>query len=162
MVVIRSATRHKEEALLGSEDSNLGNSAVDLLALELGARIFSSEDSRLIGRETSRQFARWFDSERRALALDWLDEVRVRVRGAVREHRRAARRDPSLSPAGEIKVLFQLFLFEMTSNLLYCLICLRGPSHVSNLAGSFLDGAKRMRMVTQAALPPVSVETAKN
>jgi hypothetical protein len=107
MLVIRSETRHAEEALFGSEDSTLGDEAADLLALELGARIFSCEDSRLIGRETSRKFARWFDSERRALALDWLDEVRIRVRGAVREHRRAASRAPGLSPTSEIKVLFQ-------------------------------------------------------
>jgi hypothetical protein len=161
--LIRARTRGSDGALRWAEEESSSDEAEDLLAVELGARIFSPEDSRLIDAETSPQFSDWFDSERRALALNWLDQVRGRVREIVREHRHAASQNPAVRPADEIKLGFGFFLFELTSQILYCLICLRGPRHVSTLVGSFLGAAGKLRTIVQGAMPAkVSVEIVKN
>jgi hypothetical protein len=160
--LMRTENRTSPEALGWEEDSTRSDES-DLLAVELGARIFSSEDSRLIAAETSPKFASWFESERRALALDWLEQVRKRVRQIVREHRRAASQNPGVRPADELKLVSQFLWFEMTSNILYCFIRLRGPRHASTLVGSFLDGAGRVRAMVEGPMPaPMSIEMVKN
>ena len=51
----------------------------DPLTAELSRRIFRSEDSDFVGRETPPHFARAFREERTALSLDWLRELRNQV-----------------------------------------------------------------------------------
>src|SRR5437660_8356208 len=74
------------------------------LTSELSARIFDPEDSNFVASETSRQFTRQFRRERTQLALDWLRAVRSQVNQLIRTHARAARRNPDLKPADEIKL----------------------------------------------------------
>jgi hypothetical protein len=146
---IRSDIRRSEAILWGKQLDALRDEEDDLLAVELGARIFGPEDSRLINAETAPTFGRWFQSERKALALGWLAEVRDRVRKIVREHRLAASENPHIRRGDEMRVAFQFLLFELMSGVLYFVIFVRGPSHASGVVRSLLDWAGRLRTLAQ-------------
>jgi hypothetical protein len=164
LAAMRSDTRSADEVLCRTQEMESADEEQDLLALELGARIFNSEDSRVIVSETWPDFARWFHSQRKTLALDWLREVRGHVRQIIREHRQAARQSPDADPVGELKLAVQFLLFELASGILYALIWMRGPADLSAAVESFLDATARLRKAVDAALPVVgpAADTAKN
>lgn len=159
LVSIRPDTRNADEVLCCIEKSDSWENEPDLLAVELGARIFSSEDSRAVGSETWRDFARWFRSERKILALDWLREVRGHVRKIIREHRRAARQHPDADPIQELRLALRFFLFELTSGILYGLVWMRGPDDLARAVELFLEAAAKLRKAAERALPPTDSAT---
>jgi hypothetical protein len=123
----------------------------DGLALEIGERIFDSADWEMVRREATPRLARRFRKERTFLALEWLRLVRNQVRHLVREYRRAARVDESVSAAGELGMAIQILLFELTTGLLWCLIAIHGPSGAAKLLGWSLDSARKLRRITGEA-----------
>jgi hypothetical protein len=161
---IRPDTREADEVLSRTQEMESADEQRDLLALELGARIFNSADSQVIVSETWPDFARWFHSRRKMLALDWLREVRGHVRQIIREHRQAARQRPDADPVDELKLAVQFLLFELASGILYALIWMRDPADLSTVVESFLDGTARLRRAVDRALPAAgpTAETAKN
>jgi len=136
----------------------------NLLAFGLGARIFSSEDYRLVQTETSARFGGWFDRERKALALDWLARVRTHVRKIIWEHRITAARSRSLEPAKELELAFQFLVFEATGRILYCLILIQGPANLSTVTGTFLAVTEKLRNLLERTVqtPTATLEAVKN
>jgi hypothetical protein len=124
----------------------------DHLTSELSARIFNPDDSDFVTRESPRQIARSFRRERAALALLWLLEVRRHVNLLMRAHRRAARSNPDLKPAGELRLGFEFLLFQVTSGILYLVIWLIGPLHAATLVGHSLELAGELRKMTEDIL----------
>jgi hypothetical protein len=148
----RSEIRRSDATFSWIQPDGVCDEPEDLLAIELGARIFNAEDSRLINAETPPNFVRWFQSERKALALGWLREVRGRVREIVRDHRVAASKNRHVRPLGEMRIAFQFLIFEVMSGILYLLICVRGPSHASNVVRSVLDWAAQLRTLAHEVI----------
>jgi hypothetical protein len=128
----------------------------DPLTSELSARIFDPEDADFVTRECSRQIAQSFRGQRAALALDWLLEVRKHVNLLMRAHRMAARSNPGLKPAGELRLGFEFLLFQITTEILYLVIGVIGPPHAAALVGYSLQLAGRLREMTEAILPAAS------
>jgi hypothetical protein len=124
----------------------------DPLTSELSARIFNPEDSDFVTRESSRQIARSFRIERAALALHWLLEVRRHVYLLMRAHLSAARSNPDLKPAGELRLGFEFLLFRVTSGILYVVIWLIGPLHAATLVRYSLELAGELRKMTEDIL----------
>src|SRR5438105_2083574 len=125
----------------------------DCLTSELSARIFDPEDLDFVASETPRQLTRQFRRERTALALDWLRAVRGQVNQLIRDHLRAARGNPDLKPADEIRLGFEFLLFQLTSGILYLVIWAYGPPRAAKLVGYSLDLAAQLRKVTEDVLP---------
>lgn len=128
----------------------------DLLSFELGARVFSSDDYRLVKSETSTRFARWFDHERTALALDWLARVQTQVRKITSEHRISAAQSPGLKPARELELAFQFLVFEAIGRILYCLILVHGPANLSVIVERFLSATARLRTLLEHTETPTA------
>lgn len=126
----------------------------DPLNSGLSTRLFDPEDAYFVASETSRGDARQFRQERTALALDWLREVRGQVNQLVRAHVRAARGNPGLNPADEIKLGFEFLLFQLTSGILYSVVWACGPPRAAKLVGYSLELAGQLRnIVTEDVLP---------
>jgi hypothetical protein len=125
----------------------------DPLTSELSAKMFDREDSDFVASESSRQMARSFRRQRAALALDWLVEVRKYVRLLMRAHRRAARSNPDLKPADELRLGSGFLLFEVTTGILYLVIWAIGPTHAAALVGYSLQLAGQLGKMAEAILP---------
>jgi hypothetical protein len=133
---------------------DLKNPALDL---EVSARIFSSEDFGLVARETSRQFALRFREERTVLALAWLRQLRTEVRGLMYDHRRAARGNRDIKPTGELRLVFEALLFQLTSGILWWIVWGYGPLHATRLLRWSLELAGKLRRISGEVLPATSV-----
>lgn len=129
------------------------NEEQDPLVLELGKRIFSVEDRCLVASETPSQFASGFHDERTLLALEWVRQVRVRVRGVIKEHRRAARVRSDVRTASELKLASEFLTFELASGVLYCLIVVRGLSGAAKVLDWYLRSALKLRGMMQQIAP---------
>ena len=123
------------------------------LDLEVGARIFSSKDFGFVARETQRQFALRFREERTVLALAWLRQLRAKVRRLMRDHRRAARSNRDLKPTEELKLVFEAFLFQLTSGILSWIVWGYGPLHATRLLRWSLELAGKLRRISEEVLP---------
>lgn len=154
LVLRRSARLHVDAQVYWCEEPVL--SGEDALLLELGTRIFAPEDYALVKLETSREFHRRFRAERTALALGWLDQVRRGAGRLMRAHVRAARRNPNLRPADEVKLGFEFLVFRLTIGLLYCAVWLRGPLHAAKLVGYCSELARELKRMSVEALPVAS------
>ena len=153
LVLWRERQRGLNENLLEGEEETSPPFGGDPVTSELSARIFDPEDSEFVAGETSRQTARSFRRQRAALALDWLGEVRKEVSLLMRAHRRSARSNPDLTPAGELKLGFEFLLFQVTTGTLYLVIWLIGPLHAARLVGYSLELAGQLRKLSEDILP---------
>ena len=164
-LLLQFALRRSSHRRLNWSDEHvlfdLKNPALDL---EVSARIFSSEDFDFVKREVPRQYALRFSEERTVLALGWLCRVRSQVNGLIRAYRRAARGNRDLKPTDELKLVFEVLLFQLTSGILWWVIWFHGPLHAAKLLGWSLELAGKLRRITEAVLPaatPAGVEIIK-
>jgi hypothetical protein len=134
----------------------------DSLATELSARIFSAEDSEFVSSETCASAARAFQQERTTLALEWLRGVRTQVNRLFRSHLQAARQNPDLKPAGELRLGMHFLTFQLTTGILYIVIRMRGPLPAARLVLFSLLLSEKMLKMAKDVLPSagtaVSVE----
>lgn len=160
LLLRRGSRRSFDWESYGTEEETALPFEWDSLTSELCAKIFNPEDSDFVASESSGQFARKFRQERTVLALDWLRGVRSQVNLLMRAHVRAARWNPDLRPADELRLGFDFLLFQLTSGILYVVIWVQGPLHASKLVGYSLGLTRKLREITDV-LPvgrPVAVE----
>jgi hypothetical protein len=154
LLVLRWSARLRMDTLANrSEEPFSVPPGEDSLSLGLGSRIFDPEDYDFVARETSPEFHRRFRAERTALALAWLDQVRGGIGGLIRAHVRAARGNPNLWPADEVKLGFEFLVFRITVGLLYGAVWLRGPVNAAKLVGHCVKLAGELKRMTVETLP---------
>lgn len=149
----RRGRRDLDWEAYGSGQETSGASGWDSLTSDLSARIFDSEDSDFVASETTQQVTRQFRRERTALALDWLQTVRRLVNQSMRAHVRASRGNDNLKPSDEIRLWFDFLQFQLTSAILYLVICVCGPPRASKLVGNSSELARNLRRATEDVLP---------
>jgi hypothetical protein len=132
----------------------------DSLAAELSARIFSAEDSEFVSRETCASAARAFQQERATLALEWLRGVRSQVNRLFRSHLQAARQNPDLKPAGELRLGMHFLTFQLTTGILYIVIRVRGPLPAARLVLFSLLLSEKMIKMAKDVLPSTGTAVA--
>jgi xanthosine utilization system XapX-like protein len=125
----------------------------DSLAAGLSARIFSSEDSEFVASKTCASIARAFRKERTTLALEWLRGVRTQVNCLFRSHLQAARQNPDLKPAGELRLGMHFLAFQLTTGILYIVIRVRGPVPAARLLLLSLELSERVLRMAKDVLP---------
>jgi hypothetical protein len=157
LLLKRAARRSPGGGFCSTQDDLSRARKDDAFDLDVGARIFSPEDSDFVASETSSQFTRTFDDERAVLALDWLRRVRSEVSSLIRDHRLAARQNPSVKPADELKLAFEFVLFQLTIGVLYGVVWVQGPTGAAKLLGFSLDLAGRLRGLAEDVVPVPTV-----
>lgn len=153
LVLMRSASLRLDAGTNWSERPYSAVPAEDALPLGLGTRIFAPEDYEFVRLETSREVHRRFRADRTVLALAWLDQVKGGVGGLIRAHVRAARGNPNLRPADEVKLGLEFLVFRITIGLLYGAVWLRGPFHAARLVGRCVKLAEELKRMSVDALP---------
>lgn len=150
--------------LYWAEEFPLHGKEDELLSFDLLGRIFSSEDYLLVENETSARFLRWFDHERKALALDWVTGVQTYVRKIISEHRRAAAQSRGLKPVKELELAFEFLVFQVIGGILYCVILVRGPANLSTVVEAFLSVTEKLQKLLEGALqtPTPTMETVED
>jgi hypothetical protein len=133
ILVSRQAARHRfgDASLL--RDETVGLERWDSLSLELGARVFSSQDLDFVARHCSSEFHRRFREERSALALEWLAQIRSEIDRSMRAHVKTARLNANLKTSDELKLALEYFLFQLSNRILYCAVWVYGPLAAANL-----------------------------
>jgi xanthosine utilization system XapX-like protein len=129
----------------------------DSLAAELSARIFSAEDPDFVSSETCASAARAFQQERTTLALEWLRGVRTQVNCLFRSHLQAARQNPDLKPAGELRLGMHFLTFQLTTGILYIVIRVRGPLPAARLVLLSLLLSEKILKMAKDVLPSTTV-----
>ena len=125
----------------------------DSLAAELSARIFSAEDSEFVSSKTCASVARAFRQERTTFALEWLRGVRTQVNHLFRAHLQAARQNPDLKPAGELRLGMHFLTFQLTTGILYIVIRVRGPLPAARLVLLSLRLSEKVLKMAKDVLP---------
>jgi hypothetical protein len=156
VLVLRRSARLRMDTQANWSEGHFSTSPEDdALFLGLGTRIFAPEDYELVRLESPRQVYRRFRADRTALALVWLDQVRSGISVLMRAHVRAARGNPNLQPADEVKLGFEFLFFRITIWLLYGAVWLRGPFHAAKLIGYCINLAGELKRMSADALPVV-------
>ena len=160
MLLFRRSSRRRFDggAVVGYE--TLGQKKWDSLSLELGAQIFSAKDLDFVGRTCTSEFLRRFQEQRAALALEWLDQVRREMDRSIGEHVRAARLNPSLRTADELKLALEFLRFHLSNRVLYCAVWLHGPLAAGHLVRHSTRVARELKGLLESfqLAPSVAVE----
>jgi hypothetical protein len=133
ILVSRRSVRHQFEETSLFCDETAGREKWDSLSLELGARIFSSQDLDFVARGSSSEFHRRFREERTALALAWLGQIRREIDRSMRMHLKAARLSPNLRTSDELALALEYFRFQLSNRILYYMVWVHGPLAAANL-----------------------------
>ena len=131
----------------------------DSIVAELSARIFSPEDSEFVS-GLCPNLARRFQQERTFLAIEWLRGVRRQVNYLFRSHLRAARKNPDLTPAGELRLGAQFLTFQIATALLYVVIRVRGPLRAARLVVISLRLSEKFVGMAKEIIPIGGTEVA--
>lgn len=102
---------------------------------EVVQRIFATEDSEFISRESNRRLNVLFLAERKRLAVAWLRRTREVLRRLMSLHLKVVRQSAGSSLATEIQLGVNYSFFVLTYCFLMILILLRGPFWASSVIG---------------------------
>ena len=159
--VQRSAEAVADRREFGEAQEALTTLHLELPARALADRIFAAQDWDFVSSQAPPRIQRIFLQERRAVALSWLRETRVRIRRLMDFHVRAVRRNIALRPAVEIKLAISYVLFLLICKILLGLIWLRGPFGARRMVGYAVDAADNLSFMfggVLASLDPARLD----
>ena len=161
VVLIRGGLRRPLDD--GAQNEDLGQSKPsfkrDSLVAELSARIFSPGDSEFVSGQCP-NLARTFRQERTILAIEWLRGVRRQVNCLFRSHLKAARQNPDLTPAGELRLGAHFLMFQIATAILYVVIRVRGPLRAARLVVFSLGLSDKFMRMAKEIIPIAGTEVA--
>jgi hypothetical protein len=134
LLAIRGNVAERESSL-GSGVPRLDDeNSLDLCPPQFVARIFSSEDWEFVAATQSPQLEKLLSSERKLVALAWVQQTSSAIRGIMREHTRAARQSHDLHFATEAKLVLLYARLMLLCGILFLAIQSAGPQRVRGLA----------------------------
>ena len=101
---------------------------------EFASRIFSPQDSRFVSTTKSPQLERLFRSERKVVALLWVQQTSVAIQRTMREHAQLARQSEDLHFATEMKLVLLYAELMLICGVLFLAIRTAGPLWLGRLA----------------------------
>jgi hypothetical protein len=134
--VARRSPGHSDAPLL--EDA----SALPPCPPEFVARIFDPADSLFIARTNSSQLQSLFRTERRLVALFWVQQTSAAIQSIMREHKQASRQSHDLDFSTEARLLLLYSQLMLVCGLLCVALQAYGPQRVRSLA-LYADGLSR-------------------
>jgi hypothetical protein len=100
---------------------------------ELTDRLFGPDDWEFVLAQGSDRIKRRFLQERRAVALAWMELVRLRTGELMHRHRILARTSSQLETVVELRLTLDYFSFQIFWQLVAVVIWLHGPLGLSTL-----------------------------
>jgi hypothetical protein len=118
-----------QEGLLDHESEGL-----EACPQEFVSRIFEGDDLKFISRFDSPKLQKYFRRERNAVALLWVQQTTMHIRGIMRQHLETSRRSKDLHVATEAKIFAQYAQLRFLCGILFISIGLVGPQKMRGVA----------------------------
>ncbi len=125
---------------------------VGLLPHELVGRIFANDDREYVASTAPRPLYELFLSERKKVALSWVNQVRTQVLSLKRFHLGAARFYTRLSVRTEIELAWHFTALLTACRALQCLIYVAGPFAAPRMVGATATVAARVCEISEKSL----------
>lgn len=141
LLVVYSLFSARAAEGLGGESLNVEETVARFAAevgfAELAERLFGPEDWNFVLEQRSERAKRIFLRQRTALALGWIDAMRVLATGLMRRHRLAARSNAQLDPTVEFRLACEYFGFQFLCGSVALAVRLHGPVGLSGVVRRF-------------------------
>jgi hypothetical protein len=125
---------------------------------EFVARVFAPDDSQFVSSMKSPQLQKLFYTERKAVALVWVQQTSVAIQRTMQEHKEMARASEDLEFSTEMKLLLLYAELMCICGLLFVAIQSAGPMWLRRLALYADSQSQRLARVQEsllaAARPP--------
>jgi hypothetical protein len=121
-----------------------------LCSPEFSSRIFSPDDSKFVSGTKSPQLGKLFRSERKAVALLWVQQTSAAIQRVMREHAHLARGSEDLQFATEVKLALLYAELMLICGLLFVAIRTAGPLWLGRLALYADAHSQRLAQVQQS------------
>jgi hypothetical protein len=125
---------------------------MNLLPSGLLERIFAKEDLEYVGAEAPKRVQKLFRSERKKIALAWVDQVRGQIQSLRRFHRGAARFYARLSFRTEIELAISFATLLLACRGLQVFMYVGGPYSAPRMVGATAAAAGRVCKISEESL----------
>ena len=134
-VRLLSQSRSRAKLPPSIEDYSNARKALNVVSVEAAAitRIFSAEDLKFISCSSPRDVQRFFQKERRRLAIRWLRRTQNQIAHIVNLHLKLAGYTYALSPRAEVSLTARYFIFVISSYVVLMFLWLFGPFKSGNV-----------------------------
>lgn len=150
---------HPIQRAIGSRHSKVSESR---LITDLVRRIFSPEDLDFVSQEGSRRLRRFFEMERRKVALHWVQSISQDAMQIMRFHRLASRRTKQLQPSLEVKLILYYLELRFVCAGLGLLIFIFDPHSLGMVAAHVGQMAQLIDQMLASASTAVRVASPEN
>ena len=124
----------------------------DLLPPQVFERIFANGDYRYIISAGDPALTAMFLSERRKIALSWVEQIRRQIVSLREFHLGSARLHSQLSPRVEARLAFEFFTLLCVCRFLQLALYLRGPYAAPRMVGRVVAVAARVCATSEEAM----------
>ena len=155
LVVQRVRIRHAYVVTI--DDFSGARAGLDSLFREMAVikRMFAADDMEFISQTAAPDVKRFFLSERKTLAIQWLRMTKKQVRELMNLHLKLASYANQPSPRYEFGLAVDYLRFLLVSHSLMMLLWLRGPFDATKAINFTLHGAERFCSVFSIRLEKV-------
>jgi len=155
LVVQRVRTRHT--AVVTVDDYSAARAVLDSLFLETSVikRIFAPDDVEFVSQAAGPNIKRFFLSERKVLAIQWLRMAQKQVSKLMNLHLKLAGYTREPSPRYEFKLTVDYACFFLASSGLLILLWWRGPFEAGRTVAYTLRTAERFCSVFSVRLEKI-------
>jgi hypothetical protein len=147
----RPRTEGSSEALVEARLA-LSTLQVNLLPSGLLERIFAKEDLEYVAAQAPKRVQRMFYSERKRIAIAWVDQVRAQIQSLRRFHRGAARFYARLSFRTEVEMALSFAALLLACRGLQVLMYVGGPYAAPRMVGATAAAAGRVCKISEESL----------
>jgi hypothetical protein len=145
LVWMKSALSGQERFSATSESLRRDGEFESGCPAEFVTRIFAKKDLEFVSALGSPQLEKFFRQERKAVALFWVQQTSVQIRGIMREHLRASRGSRDLELGTEAGILLRYGGLQFLCGILFVSIELAGTQGLQGLAARADAWAQRIR-----------------
>lgn len=123
-----------------------------LLSAAIVSRIFGADDLEYVRRNAPQNIQELFARERRRIALDWLQHVRLQVFRLQRFHRETARFYSELNMRTELELALNFLALALACRALQMALFLRGPYPAPRIVESATAIAAKICTISEKSL----------
>jgi hypothetical protein len=142
---VKSALSAQDRSFATSESLNREGEFESGCPAEFVTQIFAKKDLEYVSALGSPQLKKFFEQERKSVALFWVQQTSAQIRQIIRTHLRASRGSQDLEFATEAGILLRYGVLQFLCGVLFVSIELAGPQSLQGLAARADAWAQRIR-----------------
>ncbi len=150
VVWVKSALAHDERPSAASESLKREAEFESPCPPEFVAKIFAEKDQEYVSALGSPHLEKFFQQERKAVALFWVQQTSGQIGAIIRTHLQASRTSGDLELGTEAGILLRYGGLQFLCGVLFVSIELAGPQGLHGLAARADAWAQRIREAQQA------------